>query len=503
MSAEGSARASSTTVVGWIGGLGSLALLAFAASLLLREPCLGVADNGDWWRVMRPAGIDHESAPKRPGRFVHCELGEIETDLASSLSSPALVARGAKALGWAFGTTLGRFDLRQVGTVYWLFVVGLAAWAFSGGRGSRAPPLLVAGWCYVLVDPGYVLFFNSFYADPALLVALFGIALWFVNAGEESPVSGRGRMLLSGLLLIGLTVLGGGSKMQYVLLPGTVSIAYLSLAWGRPRAVGSGGSHGLRLRGTAVWALAAILIVLSVLLPLHFFHGPAPRFVRVNNYHAVFAGILQATEQPERVLRELDLPAEFVDLPRRDVWSGSVPLDHPVHAALSDLSRVELLSLYAREPAAARAATARVDAALAPKSPHSRGTFTREAGRRRWAQYEVPWQFSRLRTTFGALRPWWVPSCLALVWLGWTACTRSRSWGNREACALFLLLFAGSAIGVAVLGDGFVALDQHLLGTRFALDLLLVLVAHEMVRELARRVRSHRAVVPIHRSQSR
>lgn len=107
--------------------------------------------------------------------------------------------------------------------------------------------------------------------------------------------------------------------------------------------------------------------------------------MRVNNYHAVFAGLLQATEQPERVLRELDLPAEFVDLPRRDFWTASVPLDHPVHAALSDLSRVELLSLYAREPAAVRAAGERVDAALAPKSPHSRGTFARETGRRGWA----------------------------------------------------------------------------------------------------------------------
>lgn len=177
-----------------------------------------------------------------------------------------------------------------------------------------------------------------------------------------------------------------------------------------------------------------------------------------------------------------------------------MPLDHPVHAALSDLSRVELLSLYAREPAAARAAAARVDAALAPKSPHSRGTFTREAGRRKWAQCEVPWQFSRLRTTMGALRPWWMATCVALAWIVWTVFTRPRSWGGREACTLLLLLFAGSAIGVAVVGDGFVALDQHLLRTRFALDLLTVLVVHEMVRRLAGRVRSHRTGVPIRRS---
>lgn len=112
----------------------------------------------------------------------------------------------------------------------------------------------------------------------------------------------------------------------------------------------------------------------------------------------------------------------------------------------------------------------------------------------------MPWQFSRLRTALDGLRPWWVAALVALVWLAWTPFARSRSWGGREACALFLLLFAGSAIVVAVVGDGFVALDQHLLGTRFALDLLTVLVVHEMVRGLAGRVRSHRTGVPIRRA---
>jgi hypothetical protein len=469
-----------------LGALCALALLAFAAFTLWREPCLGVADNGDWWRVMRPAGIDHEVAPRRPGGFVHCELTLFDGDLATGLSSPALVAWASKDLRPVFAASPGRFDLRQIGVLYLFLVAVLVAWALAGGAGRRVSPWLVAGWCYVLFDPGYLLFFNSFYADPALLVAVFGLSIWLVKDGgvatpeqeatAAAETDGSRSVGIAVSIAIGtaLASLGGGSKMQYVLLPAAALFAVASLGWtSRPPA--SAPLH----RSRAVAIVLASLVILALALPWHFFHGPAPRFLSVNNYHAVFAGLLQVTGEPERALRELGVPEEHADLPRRDVWSGRVPLDHPVHASLTDLSRVHLLALYLREPSAVGATVVRIDGALAGRVPHQRGTYAREAGRRRWAQYEVRWGFSRLRAAFSWLRPWWLAALLALAGLLWRLARDRSAWAGRHAAALFLLLFTGSSAVVAVLGDGFVALDQHLLGTRFALDLLLVLVLHE------------------------
>lgn len=463
------------------------ALLTFAVYLLSRSPCLGVADNLDFWRVMRPAGIEHLEPVTEPGAFVQCRFATSESHLLSGVSSPALIAWSAKHLFRRPGEGPGRMDLRQIGLLYLLLVGVLAAAGVRWG----APPLLVVGWSFVFVDPGYLLFLNSFYADPALLIGLVGISIWFVqqDSWDETVPERRWRVAPS-LALVSSVVLGGASKMQYALLPLVTLVAAASLALLRWRdseapSVRAGLSHRHIL-------LASVLFIVAVAVPWHFFRGPAPRFVEVNNYHAVYAGLLQVTDQPARALRSLGVPREYWDLPRRDVWSSELPLDHPVLENLQGLSRIRLITLYLAEPGAIAAAAGRLGQALSAVETHRRGSFSREAGRRRWAQYAVPWQFSRLREWLSGRWPpvVWVLLGAAGTWLVVSA-LRGR-WGGAEAGMLLLVLFAVSQLVIVVLGDGFVALEQHLLGARFALDLLLVLSLHETGLAALRRLRRRR-----------
>ena len=458
--------------------------LAIAGLLLLREPCLGVADNLDFWRVMRPAGIEHLEPVKGPGQFVHCTFVTSRSKLWTGLSSPALMAWAAKHLFGGLAESPNRMDLRQVGLLYLLVVAALLTVGVHWG----APPFLTAGWLYVLLDPGYLLFLNSFYADPALLVAVLGIGLWFVQPdpfgeGESSTWWRRG----GSLCLVALVILGGASKMQYVLLPAVGLLALVSLAFRRSRQLDSPVERAASTH--RVLRLLAVLLLVAVAVPWHYFRGPAPRFLEVNNYHAVYGGLLRVTGQPDLALRFLGIPSEYRDLPRRDVWAAELPLDHPVLEHLEGLSRLRLLKLYLSEPAAIVAASDRIDETLATVETHRRGSFPRGMGRGRWTQYGVPWQFSHLRgVLFG---PWpdvvWLLFGAAAVWLA-TAALRGR-WRGREAGLLFLFLFAASQLVVVILGDGFVALEQHLLGARFALDLLLVLLLHELAATAVRHVR--------------
>jgi hypothetical protein len=458
----------------WIASLLCTALIAFVGHTLLRPPCVGVADNGDYWRVMRPAGIEHLEPVKRPGRFVQCEYRGFDGDLAQGVSSPAVVAWLAKRLSWGLSDGPGRVDLRQVGVLYLLLVVAIVGLALARG----APPLLVTLWTYVLADPGYFLFFNSFYADPALLVALLGVGLWLVGADASARRGPRaeGAAVASGAGLVLLALLGGASKMQNVLFPAATLLALGSLAWRPISRVRS--AWAARAGSKALVATFGLLVVLAIALPWLFFRGPAPRFPRVNAYHAVFAGILQVTDRPEAAADRLDVHRAYLDLPRRDVWSGRVPLDHPVFDDLSRLSRWRLLALYLGEPAAVARSARRLAEALAAESPHRRGTYPRGTGHRAYAQLDLPWQLSRFRR--GVLAPWpgaiWMVPVGAFLWLALSAAR--RQWGGRQAAALFLLAFGASQLMVIVLGDGFVALEQHLLGARLAFDLLLLLGLH-------------------------
>ena len=161
-----------------------LALLAQMALVLTREPCVGVADNRDYWRVAPPAGIDAPRLRTR-GYYVVCSYATAEPDLPSFFSSPALVAWAARPLAWGLAVPEGRFDLRQLGRLYWLASAALLAGALALGL----PPLLALLFAWVLADPGFLLFFNSLYADPALLVGLLGVIclLPFADRGRALP----------------------------------------------------------------------------------------------------------------------------------------------------------------------------------------------------------------------------------------------------------------------------------------------------------------------------
>lgn len=233
-------------------------------------------------------------------------------------------------------------------------------------------------------------------------------------------------------------------------------------------------------------AALGVLLALAVLVPLHFSVGSGPRFLRANNYHAVYAGLLRVTREPERALRALEIPREDWDLPRRDVWSARIPPEHPVHEALRSLSRWRLLALYVSDPVAMRATARRIATTLAREQTHRRGTYPRSAGRRPGAQYRPAWAFARLHAGLFGRYPaalWWL---LGGALAGVSAQAARGRWTGLSACAALLVLFASSQLVVVVLGDGFVALEQHLLGARLAVDYLLVLTAYAAATGLYR-----------------
>lgn len=459
-----------------------LLLFAFAFHTLLRTPCLGVADIDDFWRVMRPAGIEHAKPLVKKGRFVVCTFKTGRAHLASGASSATLMAWSAKHLGWGLRPEPGFMDLRQMGRICSLMVLCLVIASIA----ARASPLLLSLMLYVLVDPGYLLFFNSFYADAAFFIALFGITLWFERYGELSPAFWalddlRWGGVVAGLA--GLVILGGASKMQYVLFPAFVTMclmAPLVINW----------------RKSPIRAMSVTLglALLSVATPLLFFFGPAPRFLEANNYHAVYGGIVRVASDPEDVLRDLGIPRRFWQLPQTDYWTAGVADSHPVHRRLRHLSRIQLLRHYASDPGAVRKVMQEIEAAMALVETDPRGHHVRDATHRRKTTFKTWWQFSRIH---GALYSEW-PS---VVWLilgvggawGATALLGGLRNGAKTA-ALFLTLWVASQFVVIVLGEGLVNLRAHLIGTRLALDLLLIVIIWDITRALVQRWHPKRIV---------
>lgn len=91
--------------------------------------------------------------------------------------------------------------------------------------------------------------------------------------------------------------------------------------------------------------------------------------------------------------------------------------------------------------------------------------------------YQSPGQYSFWRARLlGALpqRSLWVVLGAVLIGLGVRAAR--GPWGPLQTLLLFLTLWVLSQVAVAVLGEGFVNLHQHLVGARLGFDLLLAAV---------------------------
>lgn len=441
---------------------------------------------------MGPAGIDHVAPLEHPGYYVRCEFQSGPSDLLSAPSSSGILAALAKHMTWAFNPGTSRMDLRQMGLLFLLLATAILLSGVAGGMSLG----LAVGLLYVLVDPGYLLFFNSFYADGALILGLLGVVVWLERGGElaeyfwiqPTPVW---VLWLASLCL--LTAVGSGSKMQYVPLPAVVLAAMApSLLSHLPAA-----PHRAAV-------IASLLILITIGISWNFFFGRGPRFDAYNSYHAVFGGILTASSAPEHVLADLKIPQEYWGLPRTDAWSAQVGVDHPVHASLRQLSRWKLLKHYLLDWHAGGTALSRIGSDLALVATHPRGNWVRQAVDRGPVKrvYEVPWQFSRVIRRVLVFWPplIWLMLVSAVSWLARSA-WRGR-WRGIHVASLFLALWAITQFGVVVLGEGFVNLHQHLLGARFALDLLLVLMGVELLRALStfnreRRETVRTAIVPI------
>ena len=439
-------------------------LLAWAGWALLSRPVVGVADILDFWRVMRPAGIEHNTPLEYPGYFVRADFVTGDADLLSAPSSSAAMAWAARSCRWAFGTEPGNLDLRQMGLVWWLLLV-FTVW-LSGA--FRAPWWLLAAITFIAVDPGYLLFFNSFYADAAMITGLVAATLWFEvrsRANTHSPLT----LLPAGAVLWLMALTAGASKMQYVLF-----------AWITICAVAASGV-GRRSARRSMLVIMVGLLVLGAGSVWLFFDGPGPRFLAFNNYHAVFGGLLKATSDDQHAFQTLRISEPHRDLARTDAWSAGVGPKHPVHDELKDLSRLTLLRLYLTDPGALIRTTQEITGILARIESHPRGTMERretDHGPHKRV-FTVWWQHSRtFRRTYTAWPGFWLILTGAAAWILRDLIRTRRASGSM----VLLWVWTTSQFGVAVLGEGFVNLHQHLVGARLGLDLLVVVMMAEYLR---------------------
>jgi hypothetical protein len=454
---RGPVRASRALVV-----CAAAASAGILAAQLLVKPIVGLANNGDFERVMAYAGLRYTSDRYEDKYFTHVvsEFAYAPVWARSGyLSSETLLARAAREASRPFSRG-GLFDLRWMGAFHAaLVVVGIALLvAAAAPLGVPAQAVAAALLVFFFTDVGYAAPLNSFYSQAASLAFLLpaaGLATLGISRGGL-----RGWLLLAYALAAAGFV---GSKPQECLHGPLLALLAWRLAPDAARA----------RRGVAL--VAAALCAVSVL----FFLGiPDRSFREVALYRSVFEETLRDSPDPAADLAALGADPSLAVYAGRSAYAPDAPLADPAfrRGFFDRVGYGALVRFYAAHPRRLAARLARAAPGGVRLRPGALGNFERDAPG--WTPNRTSDRFalwSRVRWRLAPVAAAW----LTLL-LGGSAIAAAAGWRfagplGRRAREAILVLVAMAAVefAVCVLADSLESVHRHLFTFHALCDLLL------------------------------
>ncbi|GAB2701202.1 hypothetical protein ACFQWB_06130 [Paenibacillus thermoaerophilus] len=452
--------------------------------LLLVWPPIGVADNGDFQRIMGMSGLGYGPGPEeeRFFRYFHAEYAAgweyfgqgyypstswVYTILAVGLES---------LLTWD-----GRFDIRWLAALYMLSLLASAALLFRWARdeGTVFRWLLAAFAVFGCSDLAYTAYFNSLFGEPMAFVAtlfLFVCALGLISGPDRLRPRWWTGFIVGALGLI-------GSKVQNA--PIGLLLALLALGYGF---VACAGDAAWKKR-TRIGALIIALFSVGI-------YAAAPSsFKDINKYQSVFYGILLHSPDPEADLRELGLdPSLAVNAGTNYFETAPIPQTGPeIREKFQNvIGHGDIVRFYLAHPGRLLSQLAKASEYAFTIKPSYLGNYEPEAGKgagavsRSWSWWSE-WKANALPHHWSVIAGLYAAFLAVCAW-EWRLARRLRS-GTREWGAYAggtLAAIGAMSYAVPVVADGFADLEKHLFQFNITFDLMAAIVLAWTVRKLLR-----------------
>lgn len=465
----------------------TVVLLTFA---LLFLPALGMADNGDFFRVTYGQGIYNfkRNAPEQYFDYFTREFGLFQyynESGGSIFTSQVPFIELAKVLNGLLNPKTGVFDIRFLGAIQIIylaaalyFAVEYATCNMKRGVGAYLVALLAV---IIFADFNYATYFNSFFAEGIVLISLlFTVACALLLTKRRYPPY----LMLSLIVFNSLVLIC--AKQQNAPLGALIGILLVILPFVKPspcrleleelqirpaclraqkrRAMlekrmqreeeRDGTIRSWRFRTASIAAgcfLALCGAMVYVLIP--------KGFVDINQYHAMTRGMLMTSDNPERTLAEFDIDRQFALL-SKEIYFERYPVISVESEALHEeflkkYSFLSVTSYYLTHPGQLF-----VILDIAAKNsyeinPISIGNFEESAGREPGAKVEAFTLYSTINRSL-------VPRTIGfmIIWIalgiGLSFRDRGRTW-----IILFCILMGLSQVGVSIIGAGDADLSKH------------------------------------------
>lgn len=433
-----------------LAGLLGLLTALLAVAQLLTPPAVGLADNGDYFRLTCQLRVQADVPPAAPFRFTvwvpHYRPQDADSPRCVGLRSSELpLLRLGQALSPGRGPDL---DLRIVGLMQAVLLGALVAAVVLGLPGSARLRLLCGALlAVVLLDTGRLVYLASAYSEPASLLGLLlllAAALWAFRRPPSALTSAAVCLAALPLVL---------SKPQNAPVAAVVAVAVLL-------------RHLLGRRSWRSLLAPSVAAVLLLGVAVGFVRTVPGELVAPNTYNVVFFEVLRFSDHPARDAVELGLDPELAKWAGTNYFNSPNALADPAFAGFYDrVGPADVVLFYARHPARALSLYARAARDSFEVLPDYLGTYPPSAGKAEFSQAcrgcPVTWAGQATRAA--------APVLLPLLWLGAAlACLallrRRRSPADAALAGTTLLLTALTVLlfATAVVGSGDYELVKHL-----------------------------------------
>lgn len=440
------------------------ALLIAAACLayqLLLPPVAGIADNGDFGRLISMFGLDHASTAyqTRYFNYVDLEYHFVEAphyrELLTSLRSSELIPIAIAVAGNHLLSKTGGFDIRAIGLVHAAAFLLLVFWLWP--LLPQSPPwrswLIGLAGLTIFLDVAYLSYFNSFYGEPACYLTLLGLTAVCVRSAFARRLDFRGTTLLVLLAAAFVTA----KAQTNISAPLVALLVALWILWFY---------RGPRLR---VAACAALLVLIAA--GLAYWRYPV-QHRKVNLFSSIYGGIIFESRNRAADFAALGLEPSLESYLGANVWDPAVGLEGPYLAEhfFARTSYARVVWFYISHPDRfARNASAAIAASYHLRDGLGLGQLEHQAGILPDAKNRALRLWSSLRAALGVFP--FLATLLIVAVFGATLIA-TASWPLRTL-QIFLALLAVSQFLTAVMGEGPGNMEKHLFLCDLAVDILL------------------------------
>jgi len=449
----------------------------------------GLANNGDFIRVMKNTGISWQGAPGDAFRFrsdytMGVSGGTFFSELRSVLepvsdpdyrSVTFVFIYISKIVNLLYNHLLGRpssaYSIVWLGIMCCLFQAAGAALFVRAFRAFHPAALCAAiiAAVFVFCDQGYVLYFNSFYGEQ------FQIFTLLIAVSSMLLVLSEKRILYGIVALISLFFY---SCSKYANLPAGILLCCVCAAL-MLRTLPKQRIVRIISAGGSVLAIALILLQIS----------SVPKWMdEVTTYHSVFYGIVREKQTAEADLTELGLDPKYAPLANTTGYMQEYPVDITTGEFRQDfydrVSKTGIAFFYLKHPARLMR---KLNAALLSSdsiAPPYLGN-TREGASPRFTMIRRFDIWSLIRGRAGALNaPVFIALCLLILAYFIKAVFLRR--GDIAAAILLTGLLAAALLQLIlpVIGNGDADLAKHMQAFIQLYDMLICLGAVFTIQSL-------------------